>query len=89
MSTGSYITPFLNTVSILGSSCLLRDGFNLAMQNAPNFLRVPPSSEAASKILLNKECSLLSARCLAHSDLFSVELYSDQRYLTLQMVSPM
>ena len=32
-STGSYVTPFVNRVSILESSCLLRDGFNLAMKN--------------------------------------------------------
>ena len=37
---GSYITPFVNRVSILESSCLLRDGFDLAMKNTSKFLCV-------------------------------------------------
>ena len=89
MSNGSYVTPFLNRVSILVSSCLLRDGFNLAMKNASKFLRVLPSFGATSKILHKKKCYFLSARRLAGSDLFSAELCSDQRFSTLQMVSPM
>ena len=59
------------------------------MKNAPKFLRVLPSFGAESKILHKKECSLLSARCLAGSDLLSAELCSDQRSSTLRMVSPM
>ena len=42
-SNGSYITPFLNKVSKLESSCFLRNGFNLAMKNVSKFLRVLPS----------------------------------------------
>ena len=53
-STGSYVTSFLNRVSILEFSCLLRDGFNLAMKNASKFLCVLPSSGASSKILHKK-----------------------------------
>ena len=86
---GSYITLFLNRVSILESSCLLRDGFNLAMKNTSKFLCVLPSFGATSKILHKKECSSLSARCLAGSDLLSAELCSDQCSSTLRMVSPM
>ena len=87
-NNGSYVTPFLNRVSILESSCLLRDGFSLAMKNASKFLRVLPSFGAVGKILHKKECSLLSARCLAGSDLLSAELCSDQWSSTLRMVSP-
>ena len=88
-NNGSYVTPFLNRVSILESSCLLRDGFSLAMKNASKFLRVLPSFGASSKIFHKKKCSLLLARCLAGSDLLSAELCSDQRSSTLRMVSPM
>ena len=88
-SNGSYVTPFLNRVSILESSRLLGDGLNFATQNASKFLRVLPYFGAASKILHKKECSSLSARCLAGSDLLSAELCSDQRSSTLRMVSPM
>ena len=88
-NNGSYVTPFLNKVSILESSCLLRDGFNLAMKNVSKFLRVLPSFGAASKILYKEECSSSSARCLAGSDLLSAELCSDQRSSTLRMASPM
>ena len=56
-SNGSYVAPFLNRVSILESSCLLRDGFNLAMKNASRFLRVLPSFGASSKILHNESFS--------------------------------
>ena len=59
------------------------------MRYASKFLRVLPSFGKASKILHKKESSLLSARCLAGSDLLSAELCSDQRSSTLQMVSPM
>ena len=85
MNNGSYVTPFLNRVSILESSCLLRDGFSLAMKNASKFLRVLPSFGAVGKILHKKECSLLSARCLAGSDILSAELCSDQRSSTLRI----
>ena len=78
----------LNRVSI-EFSCLLRNGLNLAMKNASKFLPVLPSFGAGNKILHKKECSLLSARCWAGSDLLSAELCSDQRPSTLQMVSPM
>ena len=88
-NNGSYVTPFLNRVSILESSCLLRDDFSLAMKNASKSLRVLPSFRVASKILHKKEYFLLSARCLAGSDLLSAELCSDQRSSTLRMVSPM
>ena len=67
MNNGCYVTPFLNRFSILESSCLLRDGFNLAMKNASKFVRVLPSFGAASKILRKKKCSSLSARCLPGS----------------------
>ena len=60
------------------SSCLLRDRFDLVMKNASKFLRVLPSFGATSKMLDKKECSLLSARCLAGSHLLSAELCSDQ-----------
>ena len=80
---------FLNRVSILESSCLLRDGFNLAMKNASKFLHVLPSFGASNKILHKKECSSLSARCLTGSDLLSAELCSDQRSSALRTVSPM
>ena len=59
------------------------------MKNASKFLRVLPSFGATSKILHKKKCYFLSARRLAGSDLFSAELCSDQRFSTLQMVSPM
>ena len=85
----NYVTPFLKTVSILESSCLLRDGFNFAMKNVSKFLHVLPSFGASSKIIHKKECSLLLARCLAGSDLLSAELCSDQRSSTLRMVSQM
>ena len=74
----SYVTPFL-----------LRDRFNLAIKSTSKLLRVLPSFEAASKILHKKKCSSLSARCLAGSDLLSVELCSDERSSKLRMVSPM
>ena len=80
---------FLNRVSILESSCLLRDDFNLAMKNASKFLHVLPSFGASNKILHKKECSSLSARCLTGSDLLSAELCSDQRSSALRTVSPM
>ena len=64
------------------------DGFNLAMKNASQFLRVLPSFGAASKILHKKKCSSLSARSLTGSDLLSAGLCSDQRSLTLRIVSP-
>ena len=64
------------------------DGFNLAMKNASQFLRVLPSFGAASKIFHKKKCSSLSARCLTGSDLLSAELCSDQRSSTLRIVSP-
>ena len=53
-SNGSYVTPFLNKVSILESSCLLRDDFNFATKNASKFLHVLPSFGASSKILHKK-----------------------------------
>ena len=59
------------------------------MKNASKFLCVLPSFGAASKILHENECSLLSARRLAASDLLSTEFCSDQRSSTLPMVSPM
>ena len=51
-SNGSYVTPFLNGISILKTSCLLRDGFNLAMKNASKFLRVLPSFVGPSNVLI-------------------------------------
>ena len=70
------VTLILNRIRILESSCLLRDGFNLALKNAFKFLRVLPSFRAASKILHKKESSSLSARCLAGSDLLPINLFS-------------
>ena len=64
----SNVILFLNKVGILESSCLLSNGFNLAMKNASKFLCVLPSF-GASKILHNKECSLLSATCLADNNI--------------------
>ena len=59
------------------------------MKNASNVLLVIPSFGAASRKLHKKESSLLSARCLAGSNLLSGELCSDQRSSILRMVSPM
>ena len=70
------VTLILNRIRILEPSCLLRDGFNLALKNAFKFLRVLPSFTAASKILHKKESSSLSARCLAGSDLLPINLFS-------------
>ena len=47
------------------------------MKNISKFFRVLPSFGAASKILHKKECSSLSAKCLAGSDLLSAELCSE------------
>ena len=58
------------------------------MKNASKFLRVLLSFGAASKKRHKKERSSLSARCLAGSDLLSVELCSDQQSSTLRMISP-
>ena len=55
------------------------------MKNVSKFLRVLPSFGAASKILHKKECSSLSARYLAGSDLLSAELRFDQYSSTLRM----
>ena len=68
----------------LESSCLFADDFNLVMKNASKFLRLLPSFGAISKILHKKECSSLSVRCLAGSDLLSAELGSGQRSSTLR-----
>ena len=81
-------TLFLNRVNILEPFCLLRDGFNFAMENTSKFLRVLPFFGAESKILHKKQCSLLSGRCLAGSHSLSAELCSDQCSSTLRMVSP-
>ena len=51
-------------------------------------MRVLPFFGAESKIPHKKECSSLSGRCLAGSDLLPAELCSDQRPSTLRMVSP-
>ena len=72
-SNGSYVTAFLNRVSVLESSCLLRDGFNLAMKNASKFLRVVPSFGATNEMLPKKECSLHSQR--------DVLIYCQQNYV--------
>ena len=47
------------------------------MKNISKFFRVLPSFGAARKILHKKECSSLSAKCLAGSDLLSAELCSE------------
>ena len=67
---GTYVAPSLNRVSIVESSCLLRNGFNLTLKSSSMFLPTLPSFGAASKTLYKKECSSLWTRCLAGSDYY-------------------
>ena len=64
-SNDSFVKTFLKLVSALKSSCLLRDGFHLAVNKASKLLRFLPSFREVGKVLYKRECSLLPARCLA------------------------